>query len=113
MITKEEYDKCLSVCYAYKRQIESMLYSVKEAIREVETKYSNVTPETDLMDVEIKVRTINVVRASLSGVINTRLKVKHLSHYKITEWRKMRYCGDRTITEIEMLCACAGVELKL
>ena len=112
--THEQYKDALKIVNDYKAQIEEHYNTVKREL-ESNSKFSNVTKKTKIVDTNISVRLYNILRANddrLGINFDREKKVSNLSNLSMSKFLQCRYAGKGTLQELKELCFFADVELN-
>tara|TARA_B110000093_G_C12795677_1_gene336627 strand:+ start:289 stop:666 length:378 start_codon:yes stop_codon:yes gene_type:complete len=107
--TFKEFQEALKIVNNYKNQTEKHYKEVKKQYKEI-NKYAGVTKETKIMDIDhIEVRTLNCLKAG--KYLDWETKVKDFENIKISELKRLRNFGSKSLQEIREICFYAGVTL--
>lgn len=89
---------------------------LKQIIKEALNEYNNVPPEikdmrkllmTDVMDLDISVRALNVLKA------NDVVTLGELASYTLLDVWKMRNAGKKTVSELERIVLSSGLKFGI
>jgi hypothetical protein len=123
MVTYDEFQAALMVVNEYKTQLEDHYKQAGKNIEQAEkeinsvSKFVNVTPETDIVDiVGISVRLLNVLKAAQDelGIISSTpysFAIRDLSNVSMKKFLTIRYSGKKSLDELKELCFYAGVTM--
>lgn len=106
-VTEKQFLKAMGIVKAYKVQCEQ---SIEEIDNEINDK-SNVL----LSDVHLSVRAFNAIKAnakSLGLPEYAKIKMYHFGVFSISELKRVKDFGQRSLNEIQDLCKEHGVSLK-
>lgn len=107
--TYKEFQEALKIVNNYKNQIEKHYKEVKKQHKEI-NKFAGVTKETKIIDIDhIEVRTVNCLKAG--DYLDWETKVKDFENVKISELKRLRNFGNKSLQEIKEICFYAGVTL--
>lgn len=107
--TYEDFKKALKIVNDYKNEIESHYKEVERKHKEI-NRFASVTKETKLMDIEyLEVRTLNCLRSG--DYLDRETKVKDFESVKISELKRLRNFGSKSLQEVKEICFYAGVSL--
>ena len=107
--TYKEFQEALKIVNNYKNQIENHYKEVEKQYKEI-NRFAGVTKETKILDIEnIEVRTLNCLKAG--EYLDWETKIKDFENVKISELKKIRGFGKKSISEIKEICFFAGVSL--
>ena len=105
--THEEYENAMKIVKAYKLQCE-------KAIEEIDIE-TNEKSNVFFSDVHTSVRLFNSIcdNASLLGLPEyNKIKMYHFKEVNLSEVRRIRKIGEKSIEELQILCKEYGVALK-
>ena len=107
--TYKEFQEALKIVNNYKNQIEKHYKEVEKQYKEI-NRFAGVTKETKIMDIDhIEVRTLNCLKAG--EYLDWETKVKDFENVKISELKRLRNFGNKSLQEIKEICFYAGVKL--
>jgi DNA-directed RNA polymerase alpha subunit len=108
--TYKEFQEALNIVNNYKNHIEKHYKEVEKQYKEI-NRFAGVTKETKIMDIYhiIEVRTLNCLHAG--GYLDSETKVKDLENVKISELKRLRNFGNKSLEEFKEICFYAGVTL--
>jgi len=107
--TYKDFKKALKIVNDYKNEIERHYKEVERQHKEI-NRFASVTKETKLMDIEyLEVRTLNCLKAA--DLLDWETKVKDFNNVKISELKKLRNFGSKSLQEVKEICFYAGVNL--
>jgi DNA-directed RNA polymerase alpha subunit len=114
-ITHDEYKKALDIVKGYIKQLERMHETAKKDISALPP-YFDVKKTDKLYDVNISVRLFNALK-TYDLQYNRDLKsrfdtIADLSRLSLSKFLRQSMVGKRTLTELEHICALAGVEIS-
>jgi hypothetical protein len=108
----------VQVIKEYKLQLETDLDKLNTEVNDL-GKFSSVTPETKMIEVNCSARLWNLMRYYFldeyeieSYKFNNEIGVSELSKISLTKFSKRRNAGKGTIEELQELCFYAGVTLN-
>jgi len=108
-ITKKQYLEAVHVIELYREQLKEELKEVEEIIQpEIETKVI-YTEETYLEETDISMRLLRCTRYALNKKQPQFKDLKNLRESKVLRWRNIGY---KSVKELKLLMAQAGLELK-
>jgi len=106
-VTEKQFLKAMGIVKAYKVQCEQ---SIEEIDNEINDK-SNVL----LSDVHLSVRAFNAICSNAKKLglpTYDKIKMYHFGKLRISEIKKLRSIGERSLEEIKILCKEYGVSLQ-
>lgn len=113
MITKTQYLKAAQIVLTYRKQLEDEISQLNSEAEQL-AKLSSISPETKLIDIEISVRTFNIL-CSFKRIrwcdydVFSKIILKDFEGVSLKEIHKERHAGPKTIQEIKDLFNIAGV----
>jgi len=113
-ITYEQFQGALKVVNEYKTQLEEHYKAAKKQIEDI-PKFANVTKETLIIDTNISVRLLNILRSNGDKLniewLNTNSTIKELEGLSMTKFLQCRIAGKKSLQELKELCFYAGIKL--
>ena len=103
-VTKEEYENAITIVNQYRDQL---IQELKLVTKET----NNINPTTLLVDCNLSVRAKSVLHAA--GHNPNETMIIELTKYKLSELRRFRNMGNKSIDEIQSALHEAGLKLEI
>lgn len=105
MITREEYNRALKIIKEYRTQLDNHYQEVNNDFNSL-NKFYDVNKETRIVDTDCSVRTLNIIKMMDID------KISDFSTISISDMKKHKNFGKKTLEEVKEMCFYAGVDLK-